>query len=123
MKKSKYLGIVALLACVACTPKEKAAEQKAESYKTPEMKLTSDKMTPEVLWSFGRLGGVSVSPDGKTVVYGVTYFNKKRRYAICYVNEADKTKVMETLKAIKLVKRVEESLFETKEYQIDYNVK
>lgn len=32
-------------------------------------------MSPEVLWSFGRLGGAQVSPDGKTVLYTVTYYN------------------------------------------------
>ena len=32
-------------------------------------------MTPEVLWSFGRLGGAQVSPDGKTVLYTVTWYN------------------------------------------------
>ena len=37
--------------------------------------LESDKMTPEVLWSFGRLGGAQVSPDGNTVLYTVTYYN------------------------------------------------
>jgi Tol biopolymer transport system component len=26
-------------------------------------------MTPEVLWSFGRIGGMQVSPDGKTFLY------------------------------------------------------
>ncbi|MDR2824242.1 MAG: S9 family peptidase [Prevotellaceae bacterium] len=32
-------------------------------------------MTPEVLWAFGRIGGVQVSPDGKRVLYGVTYYS------------------------------------------------
>ncbi|MFV0590951.1 MAG: prolyl oligopeptidase family serine peptidase [Draconibacterium sp.] len=36
--------------------------------------LSSDRMTPEVLWSFGRIGGAQVSPDGKTVLYTVTYY-------------------------------------------------
>ena len=40
-----------------------------------EKKLTSDIMTPEVLWSFGRITEMSVSPDGKSIVYGVRYFN------------------------------------------------
>ena len=31
-------------------------------------------MTPEVLWSFGRIGGVNVSPNGERIVYTVTYF-------------------------------------------------
>lgn len=72
----KYLSLMVLVACVACTgPKNDA--KKAHNYKTPaDIKLKSDVMTPEVLWSFGRLGGECVSPDGKTVLYGVTYFNK-----------------------------------------------
>lgn len=40
-----------------------------------EIKLTSDIMTPEVLWSFGRITEMSVSPDGTSIVYGVRYFN------------------------------------------------
>ncbi|MBW8333487.1 MAG: S9 family peptidase [Prolixibacteraceae bacterium] len=42
----------------------------------PEVvKLASDIMTPEVLWSFGRIGEPVVSPDGTTVLYSVTNFN------------------------------------------------
>ncbi len=40
-----------------------------------QLDLTSDIMTPEVLWSFGRLGDVQVSPDGKKILYGVSYYN------------------------------------------------
>ena len=53
----------------------------------------------------------------------VVYYNKKRRYAICYVNEEHIEEKAKELKTIKLVKRVEESLFETDEYQIDFDVK
>ena len=45
-----------------------------------------------MLWSFGRIGSVSVSPDQKTLVYDVTYFNKEedRSYSDIYVmNLAD----------------------------------
>jgi dipeptidyl aminopeptidase/acylaminoacyl peptidase len=38
-------------------------------------RLNSDLMTPEVLWSFGRIGSAQVSPDGKKVLYDVTWFN------------------------------------------------
>ncbi len=91
MRKSKYIGFIVLLACVACSPKNKVNDS-IKTYKTPKMKLKSDKMTPEVLWSFGRIGGVSVSPDGKSVLYGVTYFNKEenKSYRDLYtVNVAD----------------------------------
>ncbi len=32
-------------------------------------------LTPELLWQFGRLGSSEVSPDKKTVLYTVTYYN------------------------------------------------
>lgn len=41
----------------------------------PDIKLTSSLMTPEVLWSFGRVSDPQVSPDGKTVLYGVSYYS------------------------------------------------
>jgi uncharacterized protein YlbG (UPF0298 family) len=53
----------------------------------------------------------------------VNYYNKKRRYAICYVNEDKVDEIAKELKAVKLVKRVEVSLFETDEYQLDIDVK
>src|SRR6478736_5809794 len=34
-------------------------------------------LTPELLWQFGRLGDTEVSPDKKTVVYTVTYYDLK----------------------------------------------
>jgi dipeptidyl aminopeptidase/acylaminoacyl peptidase len=75
---NKYflLGLALVAGLTSC--EQKAEESKSDSsYKTPETKLASDVMTPEVLWSFGRLGGESISPDEKTVLYGVTYFNKE----------------------------------------------
>ncbi len=32
-------------------------------------------MTAETLWEMGRVGGFSVSPDGKTILFGVTYYD------------------------------------------------
>ncbi len=37
--------------------------------------LSSPYMTPEVLWSFGRITEYSVSPDETAIVYAVRYFN------------------------------------------------
>jgi len=47
----------------------------SNNYVPETPRLSSDRMTPEVLWSFGRLGGAEISPDGKTVLYTVTYYN------------------------------------------------
>jgi len=32
-------------------------------------------MTPELLWQLGRVNGETLTPDGKNVVYGVSYYN------------------------------------------------
>lgn len=37
--------------------------------------FAQDRMTPELLWKLGRVSGTSVSPDGLTVLYGVTYYD------------------------------------------------
>ncbi len=49
--------------------------EKSKNYQPNTPKLKSDVMTPEVLWSFGRLGGVSISPDQSQILYSVTYYN------------------------------------------------
>ncbi len=49
----------------------------------------------------------------------ITYFTKKKKYAVCYVDETEVTDKMKELKEIKLVRKVEESMFSNEEYQID----
>ena len=39
--------------------------------------LKSDLMSPEALWAMGRIGTAAVSPDGKQVVYQVSYYSVK----------------------------------------------
>jgi dipeptidyl aminopeptidase/acylaminoacyl peptidase len=73
IKMKKYLLTIQLLAVFACTMQTESTQQKNYVPETPQ--LSSDLMTPEVLWSFGRLGSPKVSPDGETVLYTVTYYN------------------------------------------------
>lgn len=45
----------------------------------PDVSLTQEEiehgiLTPELLWKFGRIGSSDVSPDGKTIVYNISYF-------------------------------------------------
>lgn len=86
MKPIIYPVLILLLSLMACDNKQEA-EAAGKSYKTPLQKLASDVMTPEVLWSFGRIGNVSLSPDQSKLVYTVTYFNKEedRSYSDIYV--------------------------------------
>jgi dipeptidyl aminopeptidase/acylaminoacyl peptidase len=51
------------------------AQQKPLLIDNPNLKLDSKLMTPEVLWAFGRVSDAQVSPDGKTVLYGVSYYS------------------------------------------------
>ena len=52
---------------------------------TPEM--NSDRMTPEVLWSMGRIGSFNVSPDGNNAVYTVTYYSveENKSHSVIYM--------------------------------------
>ncbi|MFA4853625.1 MAG: peptidase S9, partial [Bacteroidales bacterium] len=33
------------------------------------------KLTPELLWKLGRVSEMQISPDGKTILYGITYYS------------------------------------------------
>ncbi|KJF43430.1 S9 family peptidase [Draconibacterium sediminis] len=72
MKKIALFIFIAMT-IISCTQKEPG--QVAKNYVPETPKLSSDVMTPEVLWSFGRLGGATVSPDGTQVLYTVSYYN------------------------------------------------
>lgn len=53
----------------------------------------------------------------------VSYFNKKRRYAVIYVDEQNHEKVVNNINTLKHVKKVEESQFDMEQFQFDSNVK
>ncbi len=75
MQKTSILtGIAFFIFLLSCQSPEK--EKKAEMIiGKPEITLTSDRMTPEALWAFGRVSGPEISPDGTTILYGVTYYS------------------------------------------------
>ena len=49
----------------------------------------------------------------------IKYYTKKKKYAVIYVNEDEVEQKIQELQAIKLIRKVEESLFETEEYQFN----
>jgi len=77
MKKINLLLFAfAAMIVVSCHQTEKQPEKVAEIIiDKPALELKSDRMTPEVLWAFGRVSDQQVSPDGKIVLYGVTYYS------------------------------------------------
>ncbi len=81
MRKPIYLAIVSIIILFqSCEfPDVRNTKNKKQETDTiqdiSELKLTSDLMTPEVLWSFGRITEMNVSPDGNLIVFGVKYYN------------------------------------------------
>lgn len=83
--KKLAMAVLTVFAISSCTQKVSVPEKANYVPVTPELK--SDIMTPEVLWSFGRLRGAQVSPDGQSVLYTVTYYNleENKSYRDIYV--------------------------------------
>lgn len=77
MKKLFFLLSLILIFMSCSDKKNNTTEQKNDEkiIEKPKLKLTSDVMTPEVLWSFGRLNDVRVSPDEKVLLFGITYYD------------------------------------------------
>jgi Tol biopolymer transport system component len=75
--KNILLLILALFIAASCNNQnqEKNEQTNAPIIGKHELKLESGIMTPEVLWSFGRVSGVEVSPDGSKILYGVSYYS------------------------------------------------
>lgn len=68
MKKLLFLLLTVSVMCSAQDYTEKIPARDISIVK-------SDLMTPEVLWSLGRIGDVNVSSDGKKAVYSVSYYS------------------------------------------------
>ena len=66
-----YLLISLLIMLASCTP-----NTQNEKGFTPEAPvLTSNQLTPEVLWKMGRIGGENVSPDQTKLLFSITNYN------------------------------------------------
>ena len=70
MKKIILLSLIALFIVNI----QGFSQQKPLVIDNPNLTLKSDLMTPEALWAFGRVSDPQVSPDGETVLYGVSYY-------------------------------------------------
>ena len=56
-----------------------------------DIRIEDGVLTPEVLWSMGRIGGVAVSPDGSRIAYQVSYYSVKENasHTVVYVMNDD----------------------------------
>jgi len=71
----KSVCSLALMAILFSFTNPKTTKEMTMNLNPEVKKLASDVMTPEVLWSFGRIGEPVVSPDGTKVLYSVTNYN------------------------------------------------
>ncbi len=72
--KSRFFTflLIAGLAFVSC---KRHDGQETKVIDKPEIEIKDGRLTPEALWAFGRIGEVSVSPDGEKILYTLTYYS------------------------------------------------
>lgn len=58
-----------------------------------DIEIKDGKLTPEALYAMGRIGGMAVSPDGRKVVYEVSYYSVEQNasHKTLYLMNADGT--------------------------------
>ncbi len=69
------LSLVWLLA--SCNNEKATKSGPASDFpgKLTEQEIAGGRLTPEILWKFGRIGDIQVSPDASTIVYSLTRYN------------------------------------------------
>ena len=94
MKKFIFVTITmaAMMAC--CDTERKNGDEPDTSSQVigkPDIDIKNGIMTPEILWAFGRVGNVCVSPNGKKVACTVTYYSipENKSNSDIYVMDAD----------------------------------
>src|SRR5512133_1350342 len=78
MNKNLIITSLIFLLTISCTKK---AEQTGNSpvsdfsNSLTQKEIEGKKLTPEILWKFGRLGEAKISPDGNTLVLTITRYD------------------------------------------------
>jgi len=74
MRKITFLlAIIIIVVLTGCSYQRN--KDKKSIISKPLIEIKNGIMTPEALWSFGRIGEVIVSPDNKSIVYTIKYFS------------------------------------------------
>lgn len=85
--KKKFFYTLQLTFCILLMSACKTENTDKDIITRSNIQLESDVMTPETLWAMGRIGSYSVSPDGTSVAYQVSYYSVKenRSNTVIYV--------------------------------------
>ena len=73
--KSKLLIMAASAALASCGTTQDSNQDKQDLIGRSSIQIKDRELTPEALWSMGRIGGLTVSPDSKQLVYSVSYYS------------------------------------------------
>ena len=98
-----------ILATTSCTMTENDAISSEGYIARSEIKIEEGHMTPEVLLAFGRLSDPQVSPDGRHILYGVSYTSVSdnrsvRNLFICNLDGSDSQQLTTSGKSINNVR-------------------
>jgi dipeptidyl aminopeptidase/acylaminoacyl peptidase len=96
--------MAAMMACKNADRQPVSNEKSADVYiGQPDVKIENRQMTPEVLWAFGRVGEVAVSPDGKRIAYTITYYSisENKGNADIYLMDSDGGNKKQLTKTVK----------------------
>ncbi len=88
--KPNPIKLIAMALIIAGTSCSTAVKEQVKEPLKIDISLTQDEiskglMTPEIMWKFGRVNNPCLSPDGKTLVYTITYYNLKENKGITHL--------------------------------------
>ncbi len=105
--KKAFFFMLMILVFASCTNQNTASDKECKKLDDMpligkhDLKLTSDIISPEVLWAFGRLGDIQLSPSSKKVLYGVSYYDvpqnkSNRELFLMNIDGSDKKQLTKT---------------------------
>ncbi len=65
----------ALMLASSCTEVKQEGQGYEPIIGKQEITIKDGRLTPEALWAMGRIGSLSISPDGKKIAYTVAYYS------------------------------------------------
>lgn len=81
----------ALMLASSCTEVKQEGQGYEPIIGKQEITIKDGRLTPEALWAMGRIGSLSISPDGKQIAYTVAYYSvpENKSHHVIYVMDAD----------------------------------